>query len=101
MRRSLQWYIGNGCQLIDPDPDLLTLIYAETSGWPCNGCSHTLTCQTYHLVEKSEHELEEDARFEACFSRPAGKKTETNAEIAARLGISKRQVAKMRRNGEL
>ena len=58
----------------------------------CDGCAYN-PCDRMRLLE-----LEEKQRRANNFGKV---NFETNAEIAERLGISKRQVAKMKKRGEL
>jgi len=68
-------------------------IYETSNGDPCNGCIYNKKCEL--LARQAEKDL---LRRQESFGKV---RFETNAKIAERLGISKRQVAKMRKNREL
>lgn len=87
----VQWFIDNGCLLAYPNPDMLRGIHAATHGRPCDGCSHKRECATYRLVPMAS----------AVNRAAADASRETDPEVAARLGITKRQAAKMRQRGEV
>ena len=87
--KSVEWYLLNGCELCSPSLEMFILVYAATGGNPCNGCNCKGTCKAWSLINHPAAKL-----------HPT-KKVETNADIAERLNISKRQVAKMRREGTL
>lgn len=83
------WFFENGCELCKPSPDIFFAVFMATNGNPCDGCNCKDTCPAFPLITHP-----------AAKAQPT-KKVETNADIAERLGVSKRQVAKMRQRGEL
>ena len=89
--RSINWYKENGCELASPSTGMmLEGIFHATGGNPCNGCSDKNTCETWPLVDGQVPALVGSATS-----------TETNAEAALRLNISKRQASKLRKAGKL
>ena len=76
--------IDSGCELSKYFPEL----YDRTDGDPCIACGGRNECT---IPLKSINHQKPRAKIQ----------TETNAEIATRLGISKRQVAKRRKEGTL
>jgi len=90
-RKSFNWYINNGCELQRPSMGTFVLVYQKSGGDPCRECNCKDTCKAWPLINHPTSKLQ-----------PASSaKVETNADIAARLGISKRQVAKLRKAGKL
>jgi len=97
---TLSWYQENGC-LLQKGTDMLPEIYNLTQGEPCDGCAMWNECTPQKLdaerrqaainIEKAQKKWQRDHPYGA----------ETNAQIAERLGISKRQVSKCRREGTL
>lgn len=85
-------YLRSSCALLSPSPVMLIEIYNRSNGDPCYGCGYANNCQTKHDLKLA---AKQKSRGQGIYLG------ETNAEIAKRLGISKRQVAKMRKNGEL
>lgn len=76
--------IREGCELSRYFPGL----YQVTAGDPCKDCATVSTCPV---------KIKLSTKPKINPSIP----TETNAQIAARLGITKRQVAKRRKEGTL
>ncbi len=68
-------------------------LFKLTNGDPCEGCPHYSGCEFLQKLLNTAH-----ARRMWNFKLHSH---ETNAEIAKRMGMSKRQVAKMRKKGEL
>lgn len=91
--RTLKWLETNGCEL----GSTLCFIYDMTKGDPCRECYCGSTCPALKKdgEEYQTHfqEINERQRYEK--EHPYG--SETNAEMAARLGITKRQAAKLRK----
>ena len=87
-RISLLDYLLSDCKLAQPSPIVLMEIYRMTNGDPCKDCGYAPKCSV-----KKRFELKK-------MHKNSGFKTgigETNAELAKRLGISKRQASKMRK----
>lgn len=75
-----------GCKLYDDGPIFMfTGIYHKTNGNPCNGCFHN--CKS--TMEEKQKRIQRTGS------------ALTNKQIATMLGITKRQVAKMRSQGTL
>lgn len=89
-RQSLQWYINHWCLLADVGT-CLRLFYMRTGGYPCEECFRIADCQLRHQRDENGTLLIQP--------RPAI--GASNAQIAQMLGISKRQVARLRRDGKL
>ncbi len=68
-------------------------LFDLTNGDPCEGCAYYSGCEFLRKRLNTAHSRR--VRNFALHSY------ETNAEIAKRMGMSKRQVAKMRKKGEL
>jgi hypothetical protein len=84
----------SGCELAeDLQFSVFKHIYDTSNGDPCDGCAHKQGCA--FLTSQAHNE---SSRRRENFGKVG---FETNAKIAERLGISKRQVAKMRKKGEL
>ena len=84
----------SGCRLAEETEfSVFQYVYNKSKGNPCGGCAYNRECE---LLDK---------QFRADFLKKQknfGKANfETNAEIAKRLNISKRQVAKMRKRDEI
>ena len=92
MRFELSDMLKSSCQLKNPRVEILIGIYHATNGSPCDGCGYKYDCQARHEIELAAMK---NKRFNSL------KVTETNSQIAKRLGISKRQVSKMRKEGKL
>jgi hypothetical protein len=80
-------YIRSSCELAGQS--IFLGLWKATGEYPCGGCGYK-TCPTRKELE-----------FKNTPKPIPGKHFETNAQIASRLGVSKRQVAKMRRDGRL
>ena len=90
MRKPQEWFESQGCSLAHPKVEAWPKIYRQSLGDPCKNCALNFQCSIYAEYKQTESET------------PATPSTSTtNAEAATILGISKRQVAKLRRNGEL
>jgi len=83
-------YLRSDCDLLKPSPVILMAIYDMSGGDPCRDCASRNYCITRkRLIEKANNKTSVKANVE------------TNAEIANRMGLSKRQVSKMRKRGDL
>jgi len=71
-------------------------IFRLTNGQPCDGCAAHHTPNECEFLRKQLDAAHTRRRWN--FNQHSH---ETNAEIAKRMGMSKRQVAKMRKKGEL
>ncbi len=85
------WY-STGCNYHDENQDKFKRAYQLYNGNPCQVCVYKNTCKK--LSDKKSWLAGE------IYIAPSTE-VKTNAEIAKELGISKRQVAKMRKRGEL
>jgi hypothetical protein len=83
--------IVNGCELAKPKHEILAGIWNLTGGDPCTGCALQKSCEAIWKIRKAHGGKKRK------FTKPV----ETNAIIAKRLGISTRQVSKMRKRGEI
>ena len=85
---------GSGCKLSESmEFALFQYIYIGSLAKPCDGCAYIQGCKLL-AKEASAHFSRKQKNF--------GKVNfETNAEIAKRLNVSKRQAAKMRKRGEI
>lgn len=83
-RRALTDFIGVGCELSNPF-NIFTAVYVLSGGHPCDECSFNEGCSTIKRFNK------EDTRTSS------GIFYATNAEIAKKLGVSKRQASKLKR----
>ena len=85
---SLLDYLLSDCKLVQHSPIVFMEIYWKTNGDTCKVCGYAPVCSVKKGFElKKRH-------------KNSGFKTgigETNAELAKRLGISKRQASKMRK----
>jgi hypothetical protein len=79
----------DGCELSEPK-EIFFGIYAETSGHPCDGC----LLGECNLLKRFQ---QEDRNSNSLGNLIKQLKPKTNAELAAELGISKRQAAKINR----
>ena len=84
-----EWYLENECELCEPTIMVFLAVYHLTNGDPCKDCYSKNTCKTFKLINHPSSR-----------SHPK-RRVETNADVACRMGVSKRQVAKMRREGTL
>jgi hypothetical protein len=85
---------GSGCDLAEGrEYGYFAGIWKLTGGNPCKGCF----TKGYCGFMKKYRQKDKDQRV-ADFGKHAHK---TNAELAAELGVSKRQIAKMRKRGKL
>lgn len=81
-------YVRSDCEL--HKLGLLIGIYRATNGNPCIGCAHFGNCTAVTtLMSKSNVSTRNKMLYE------------TNKETAARMGITPRQVSKMRKAGTL
>ena len=83
-------YLQSDCDLLKPSPVILMSIYDMSGGDPCRDCASRNECKTRMRLIKEANE-----------KTTVKTKKETNAEIAIKKGLSKRQVSKMRKRGEL
>lgn len=86
-------YLRSDCELLKPASPMLIDIYNMTNGMPCNGCGYKENCKTRHTFELVANQKSHGQKRNIV--------GETNQQIAERLCISKRQVSKMRKKGEL
>lgn len=84
--------LKSSCELKQPSVNILIGVYNATNGHPCEGCALKKDCGARHNLELSK---QHHRRFQPSV------RTETNADTAKRLGISKRQVSKMRKLGKI
>ena len=87
-QKSFQWYVENGCKLQHPDIGTFMLVFKESNGNPCAECFDKRSCDAWLLINHPG-------------SKSLSGKIETNAQAADRLGISKRQASKLRKEGKL
>ena len=91
--RSLFWLTEKGCEL----GPTLSFIYRETQGDPCRECNCGNTCPALK-ADEAEYQTEVvEIRAKERYKREHPHGAETNAEMATRLGITKRQAAKLRK----
>ena len=84
----------SGCKLAESTEfAVFRYIYIGSLGKPCNECAYFQGCE---LLAK-----EAQAGFSRRQKNFGKVDFETNAKIAKRLNVSKRQVAKMRKRGEI
>ncbi len=83
-------YIRSSCELAKEK--MFLGLWQVTGEYPCPGCAYENSCRARKELEFKNNPNK---------SPIPGKHFETNAQIASRLGVSKRQVAKMRRDGRL
>ncbi|KKM94829.1 hypothetical protein LCGC14_1194550 [marine sediment metagenome] len=84
----------SGCTLANSEGFVMFQgIFRLSAGNPCDGCPHHSGCAFLREQLNTAH-----SRRVSNFGLHSH---ETNAEIAKRMNISKRQVAKMRKKGEL
>lgn len=83
---------NNICKLMDESPLQFHLICRATKNDPCDGCFHKEggMCPGYQLMAHGEQP-----------KRSQIAPVMTNKEIAEKLGVSKREVSRMRKNGTL
>ena len=79
--REIHEYVEAGCKLADPIL-IFAGIYQLTNGQPCNGCSYKNGCTAIHKINTTKNAKKSSLM--------------TNAQLASELGISKRQVSKLR-----
>lgn len=79
----------DGCELAEPK-EIFLGIYAATAGHPCDGC----LLGECNLLKRFQEEDRNHVNLGTLLERV---KIKTNAELAAELGISKRQAAKINR----
>lgn len=85
------------CELKDP-PDVFLYIYKASGGNPCFECAYNEKTVDRPDGCPVRAELQ---RRRLPGGPPKAPKPKTNAELAKEMGVSKRQVAKMRAKGEL
>lgn len=98
---TLQWLIDNGCELQKPNIEILEGIYEISGGEPCKECNCKRTCPAWAEMELETSAAKILVRTNAQEGIRAIGSPETNREIATRLGITKRQVSKMKVAGTL
>lgn len=85
---------GSGCRLAEEmEFSVFQYVYIGSLGNPCKGCAYIQKCKLLAKQARDAFSRKQKNFGKANF--------ETNAEIAKRLNISKRQVAKMRKRGEV
>ncbi len=89
---SLQEFLEIACELQKPNRGMFVAIYNRTNGRPCDGCCFRNHCLQKHDLELSKVQSKKKTSFST---------TETNAEIAKRIGVTPRQISKMRKAGKL
>ena len=87
MKCELGSFRNGDCELFNNSPMIFIGIYNLSSGKPCMGCAWESGCECKKNLNKSS-------------SKPKELKP-TNAELGVRLGISGRQVSKLRKAGTL
>ncbi len=95
MKAELRVFLNKGCELANPEPAVLIDIYDQSGGDPCNGCGCISGCELYRKLGRYSKKNSKPGRARDL------KSIATNAEIAEKKGISKRQAAKLRREGKL
>ena len=86
MNMTIEWFLNNGYELCEPSIEIFWAVYGLTNGQPCHGCNCKDTCRAFKLINHPTAKAHPTVMVE------------TNAEVAKRLGISKRQAAKVRRD---
>ena len=86
--RTVEDYLKEGCELANPQAAVLIGIYHASGGQPCKECG-CKPCKVFDKFSKTRSR------------KPVASNVKTNAEIAKERGISKRQVAKMRKEGKI
>jgi hypothetical protein len=86
-------YLKAGCLFLEGDHKNETVfisLHERTNGFVCEtGCADIKICQAYKALLARDPD------------KPVIVKIPTNAELASKLGISKRQVSKLRKKGLL
>lgn len=104
MPRSREWFEQKGCQLSTNMMGIWPLLFAETRGRPCNDCMMTDDCNIWREVDQHDPAPPAPPVNQVTYETNEGIAVQanmTNAEAAEILNISKRQVAKLRRAGQL
>ena len=87
--KSIKLFLSDNCELRKSFGNdkwaAFIYIYKKTNGNPCRECFYKVKCKIYRTF----------------ITNTSTNYSETNSEVAERLGISKRKVSKMRRNGEI
>ena len=96
MIHSVAEYKMAGCLFLvgesKKSPDLFVGLHERTNGDVCNtGCADISTCKAYRTLSSKPVEPAKDKKVPL----------PTNAQIAYKMGVSKRQVSKMRKKGIL
>lgn len=89
---SLSKFLESDCQQVKHNRGIFIGLYRVTFGDPCPGCAWEANCEVKVKLRLAEKQ------------KTTGQQNligETNKEIADSMGISPRQVAKMRKRGEL
>jgi|ADurb_Leu_03_Slu_FD_contig_21_642207_length_757_multi_5_in_0_out_0_1 hypothetical protein len=89
-RAVTQFNEENGCHLAK-EKAIFYVIYAMSNGHPCDGCGYLGTCSQVRVFRQ------EDRNQDNIDNSSKKLKPKTNAEVAAELGISKRQTSKLNR----
>jgi len=87
---------NSGCKLVEEcGYAIFKGVFDHSGGDPCNGCAYEegSRCQFLATIKLKASQSRRENFGKVSFK--------TNAEIAEEKGISKRQVAKMRKRGEL
>ena len=92
MEHEFREFVKEGCELTRPNLGMFRLIYEQTKGQPCNGCAFNRDCEVRFKLRKKLAITPSSAQAAA---------RETHSEIAARTGLTRRQVAKRLAAGEV
>jgi hypothetical protein len=93
--KSINWFLENGCELQKPDKGMLIAIHGMSRGNPCSECNCKDTCPAWQILQNEEKQAK-NSKFEQKDIPVKRRSSETNAQFAKRLGISKRQASKIR-----
>lgn len=88
---SLHDFLKSDCELLEPNRAVFIGLYNVTNGRPCDDCVIKTHCKARHDLETVNVKKRSGNTMEH----------ETNQRIAERIGVSKRQVSKMRKAGLL
>ena len=88
---SLHEYLEVDCELQKQRRDVFIALYHVTNGRPCDDCAIRHNCKERHDLEIESIASQNNNTIQH----------ETNAQIAERMGITKRQASKMRKAGLL
>ena len=91
----LSVYYERDCQLVqDMATTKITFagLHHACRGFPCEGCPHQIGCSHYLILTPPPKRV---------IKQKIGKPGPTNAELAKKHGVTKRQISKMRKQGLL